>query len=255
MIKYVMAFWLVSMNLYVYAQNNLDKTWLNDDGKYTRDIEKVTFVPKGQWLVGTSFKYGENENHNFNTIISDSWTGNGYNLNVSPFVAYFIKDDFAVGARFTYDRKMTKVDEFSIKIDDDLDFSIEGKEQIEHMFYTSVFMRNYLPLGKSKRFGLFNEVSISYGYGESKKFTHGETPADMVGTYSIMNEFNIGVSPGMVAFINDNIALEVMVGLLGFSNKWIKQTENQVEEGWRRKSSANFNIDIFSLNIGVAFYL
>ncbi|WP_157491282.1 hypothetical protein [Flammeovirga sp. SJP92] len=222
---------------------------------FKRDIKKTTFIPKGQWLVGTTFKYKESSTENFKFLMMEDWTGNGYNFDVSPFVAYFLRDDFAVGARFTYTRNFSKVDDMKIKIDDDVSFTIQGQEEIAHTFYSTVFMRHYLTLGNSKRFALFNEIGISYGYGESKSMTHGETPADTKGTYSIINEFNIGVSPGMVAFINDNVALEVMIGIMGFSNKWVQQIENQVEEGWRRTSNANFNIDIFSLNIGLAFYI
>lgn len=256
--RMILILFLCAINFQLLAQeysiHNEDSTF-DRKQRFKRNIETITFIPKGQWLVGTTFKYKENESYNFNGLITEGLTGNGFDLSVSPFVAYFLRDNFAIGARFTYDRNANFIDEMTIKIDDDLSFTIEGKEEIAHMFYSTFFMRHYLNLGNSKRFGLFNEIRLSYGYGQSKSQINEVDPSDTTGMYSVINEFNIGVSPGMVAFINDRVALEVMVGILGFSNKWIKQTENQVEEGWRRSSSANFNIDMFSLNIGLAFYL
>ncbi|WP_044210633.1 hypothetical protein [Flammeovirga sp. OC4] len=240
----------------LYAQHiHQEKSENNRSEIFKRDIQKNTFIPKGQWLVGSTFKYRESSTDNYKFLMMEDWSGSAYNFNVSPFVAYFLRDDFAIGARFTYKRRFSKIDDMKIKIDDDMAFTVKGQEEISHTFYSTFFMRHYLSLGNSKRFALFNEVGVSYGYGQSKSMTHGETPADTKGTYSVINEFNIGVSPGMVAFINDNVALEVMIGIMGFTNKWVQQTENQVTEGWRRSSDANFNIDIFSLNIGLAFYI
>ena len=42
---------------------------------------------------------------------------------------------------------------------------------------------------------------------------------------------------------------------MGFDFKWIDQETNQIEEGQRRVSSGNFKINLFSINIGMTFYL
>ena len=59
----------------------------------------------------------------------------------------------------------------------------------------------------------------------------------------------------MTAFITDRSAVEVSVGVMGFSFKWIDQKTNQIEEGHQRVSSGNFKINLFSINIGMTFYL
>lgn len=65
----------------------------------------------------------------------------------------------------------------------------------------------------------------------------------------------IGFAPGMTAFITDWSAVEVSVGVMGFDFKWIDQRTNQVEVGSSRTSSGNFKINLFSINIGMTFYL
>ncbi|NLR91713.1 MULTISPECIES: hypothetical protein [Flammeovirga] len=246
---------LILFSSSLVVSQNIEEEKVKRKDLFNRGIENRTFVPQGQWLVGSTFQYSQHDNSNYQFLIMENWDSRGFNFQASPFFAYFLKDNFAIGGRFTYKRSGMDMDQMDIILDDDLSFSINGAHQISHTFYSTFFIRNYLSLGKSNRFGLFNEVRVSYGYGQSKETVAGSTPQETVGVYSTTNEFNIGVAPGMVAFINDMVALEVSIGVLGFTNKWIQQTENQVEEGSRRTSKANFDIDIFSLNIGLSFYL
>ena len=81
------------------------------------------------------------------------------------------------------------------------------------------------------------------------------TGNDLTGTYQYIHNLQLGAAPGLSAFVTNNVAVEVSIGIVGLDFKWINQETNQVESGYRRKSSANFKIDIFSLNIGMCFYL
>lgn len=110
-----------------------------------------------------------------------------------------------------------------------------------------------MPIGKSKIFGLFNEVRLTYGYSEGKNSTGSGTEYD--GTYQTANHLQIGIAPGMTAFVTDWAAVEVSMDIMGFDFKWQDQNTNQVETGKRRTSSGNFKINLFSINIGMTFYL
>lgn len=50
------------------------------------------------------------------------------------------------------------------------------------------------------------------------------------------------------------MAVEVSINVVGLDFKWIEQTTNQVEHGSYRQSSADFKINIFSINIGICTY-
>lgn len=65
----------------------------------------------------------------------------------------------------------------------------------------------------------------------------------------------IGMSPGLIAFINNFTAVEVSVGVLGFNYSKVRQVTDQVQFGERNSSSANFRINLFSIGLGIAFYL
>ena len=65
----------------------------------------------------------------------------------------------------------------------------------------------------------------------------------------------LGVIPGITAFIAENVAVEASVNVLGLSYKKYDQTRNQVYQGSLESAGVNFKVDILSINIGVSFYI
>jgi len=63
------------------------------------------------------------------------------------------------------------------------------------------------------------------------------------------------VSPGLIAFATNDVAIEVNVGVMGISYTDVDQVHNQVEVGSRRTSSMNFKVNLLSIGLGVSFYL
>ena len=62
-------------------------------------------------------------------------------------------------------------------------------------------------------------------------------------------------SPGITCFINDFTAVEASVAVAGLNFNWYEQTKDQVHSGKRHSSSANFKINILSIDLGIVFYL
>lgn len=222
---------------------------------FDRGIQNQTFIPKGQWMLGSTFSYSEHEDNNFSFLgVLQDIESLGYSFKVSPFFGYFIKDNVAVGGRFSYKRSYTDLGNLSLDLGEDLDFSLSDVKYLEHEFSTTGFVRTYLPIGRSKVFGLFNEARITYGYSQGKNTSGEMNTEDYTGTYQTVNKLQIGMCPGLTAFITNFAAVEVSVDVLGFDIKWIDQVTNQVETGSRRSSSANFKIDLFSINLGINCY-
>ncbi|MDD3038355.1 hypothetical protein [Bacteroides sp.] len=220
---------------------------------FDRKIKSSLFVPKGTWMGGCSFSYSEQTNDNYKFLVLDNVKASGYNFKVSPYAGYFFADNMAAGARLNYSRSYTDIGNLDLDLGDDLTFDIKDYKYLEHTVYASGFLRTYMGLGNSKIFGFFNELRLSYGYGQGKNTSGVEN--DLTGTYQYIHRLQLGSAPGLTAFVTNNIAVEVSIGLVGLDFKWINQKTNQVESGYRRNSSANFKIDIFSLNIGMCFYL
>lgn len=221
--------------------------------RFDRGIVQQTFIPKGQWVTGGSISYSQHDNDNYKFLVIENWSGSGYNFSLSPFAGYAFRNNVVAGARFNYTRSLLKIDGLDLNLGDDLNFNLDNIYRLNHGYYGTAFLRNYINLGDSKRFSLFNEVRFTLGGGQGK-FISGEGDS-FTGTFEKTMDLQVGMAPGMVAFISNFAAVEVSVGVLGFNFKWTDQTTDQIFTGYRRTSSGNFKINLFSISLGLAFYL
>lgn len=159
----------------------------------------------------------------------------------------------AVGVRFSYERTLGRIDETSLSLGPDLSFGISDFYMLQHTYYGSLSYRYYIPLGKSKVFGLFSDISLNFGAGQGKMMNGaGES---LTGTYQNILDIGIDVVPGIAVFVTNEMSVEASVGILGLEWKRISQTTNQVYEGSYETSKANFKLNLLSINIGVNFVL
>ena len=212
------------------------------------------FVPRGQWIFGGTASYSTHTNDNYRFLIVEDINSTGYTVRVSPMVAYALRDNMALGARFTYSRSLLKLDKANLSLgDEDSGINLQAKDfySLKHSYTISAIWRQYIPLGRSKRFALFNETQLSVG-GSQARFAN-DSPVK--GTYETGYSLSLGFSPGIVAFATNNMAVEVNVGVMGISYSHTKQVHNQVTVGKRSASMMNFKVNIFSIGLGMAFYL
>lgn len=230
---------------------------LNTTGReipeFKRKIESTVFIPKGQWAAGISVNYTQTNQSKYQFLIVENLSGDTYSFKVSPMVCYFVKDDMGLGGRFAYSRSLTKLERGDIVLDSETEYSIENLYRLSHNYSVTAIMRNYFSLGKSKRFGFFNEVQLEMGGGQSK-LMKGKNES-LTGAYERNFHFNVGLAPGMVMFLNNYSALEVNVGVLGFGLTSTKQINDRIYESHRKSESANFRINLFSITFGMTFYL
>ncbi len=221
--------------------------------KFSRNIENISFVPKGQWIGGVSVNYSQSDQNNYQFLIFEKISGDTYTFKVSPMLMFAFKDNLAMGGRFAYSRSRTRLENADVVLDSETDYNVENLYSITHSYSGTYCFRQYLSLGTNTRFGLLNEVQLQLGGGQSKICSgSGE---DFTGTYSRHFDFNIGVAPGLVVFLNNYSALEVNVGVLGFNYRHNRATTDQIYVANMRTSSANFKINLFSITFGMAFYI
>lgn len=212
------------------------------------------FVPKGQWIFGGTASYSTHTNSNYRLLIIDDINSRGYTFQLSSMIAYALHDNMAVGARFIYSRSLLKLDNARLKFGDDesgIELSANNLYTLRHSYTTALIWRQYIPLGSNKRFALFNETSLAAGAMQSK-FANG---MPVKGTYQTGFDLRLGISPGIVAFATNNLAVEVNVGVMGINYSHVKQVHNQVHEGDLKTSMMNFKVNIFSVGLGVSLYL
>lgn len=220
---------------------------------YEPNYESVVFVPKGQWITGVSVSYSQSNQKKYQFLILENLSGDTYSFKVTPMLAYAFANDMAAGAKFAYARNLTKLETADLSISDDMSFGVENLYRLAHNYYGMAMLRNYFSLGQSQRFGFFSEVQLQLGGGQSKLMRG--TGGDIIGAFEKNFSLNVGVAPGVIAFLNDYSAIEVNVGVLGFNYSHTKQINNQIYISKRHSQSANFRINLFSITFGVAFYL
>lgn len=221
--------------------------------EFSRDLKQITFVPKGQWITGVSVGYSQSDQNNYQFLIIENLSGDTYAFKVSPMLMFAFKDNLAAGGRFAYERQRTRLDNVAFVLDSETDYTVDNLYSISHNFSGTMAMRYYISLGSSTRFGLFNEMQLQLGGGESKLCSGSGT--DFTGTFQRNFNLNVGLSPGMAVFLNNYSAIEVNVGVLGFNYTHTKATTDRIYVANMNTKSANFKINLFSITFGVVFYI
>lgn len=212
------------------------------------------FVPRGQWIFGGTASYSTHTNETYRFLVVEDISSKGYTFKVSPMIAYAFRDNMAIGGRFIYSRSLLKLDKADLNLggeDSDLNFEMNDCYSLQHSYSAAVIWRQYIPLGRNKRFALFNEIQLAGG-GSEARFAK-DSPVK--GTYQTGYHFSLGISPGIIAFATNNMAVEVNVGVMGLTYNHTKQVHNQVTVGKVNSSMMNFKVNIFSIGLGMVFYL
>lgn len=220
---------------------------------FKRGLERITFIPKGQWITGVSVNYSQSNQKDYQFLIIENLNGDTYSFKVSPMLMFAFKDNLAAGGKFSYERTMTNLESGNVIIDSETDYNIDNLRQLSSNYFATAALRYYISLGNSTRFGLFNEMQLKLGGGESK-IINGSGD-DLTGTFERNFQTSIGLSPGFVMFLSNYSAIEVNVGVLGFGYTHTRSTTDHVYVANRKSKHANFNVNLFSISFGVAFYL
>lgn len=246
------AVFLTSSPLSGWSQENSVSV---DDSipEFDRKIESVVFVPKGQWITGVSVSYSQSSQSNYSFLVLENLNGDTYSFNLSPMLLYAVKDDLALGGKFGYSRSLTKLKSAELNFDPETSFGVDHLYSLSHSYWGMAVMRNYFSLGRSKRFGFFNEMQLKFGGGQSKLTTGAG--ADISGTYSTNFFCGVGLAPGLMVFLNNYSALEVNVGVLGFNYSKTHSKRDQIYSESYGHQTANFRINLFSITFGVGIYL
>ena len=179
--------------------------------------------------------------------------GNMMSFNISPYASYFIANNLSVGARFDYGRSVLGLDNVDLNLMDDMSFSLQGFHYFKQSYTGSLTLRTYIPFANSKRFAMFTEVRATGGYGQAK--TYKLIEGEKVGTYQDIYSAELGLVPGVMAFLTNEVAFEISVGLLGFNYQKVNQVTNQVEMSQMEKSGINFKVNLLTIGFGLSFYI
>lgn len=222
--------------------------------RFDRGLYNYLFTPKGQWMFGLTASYGEFSADDVEVLqaISDlDFKGKQYAIR--PTIGYFIRNNQAIGIKFAYTRGEADLGTFGFNAGEDLSFNLHDISYYSSKYTIGVFYRNYVGLGRSKRFAVFNEVSLDFGSGSSRfKRYYGDNLYD---TRTNITEASLNFSPGVCVFIMENLSFNVSFGVFGLHLTKESQLTNGEDEGSRFSSGANFRFNLFNINFGIGVHI
>lgn len=202
-------------------------------------------LKKGTRFVGLSMNLKSMDAENPSSIFANIEQVDQSRYKINTYGGYFIKDLFALGGKWQYDYT---------KNDNSLTDNEISRIQVVKQYNTVGFiMRNYLPIDESGRFSLFVETGVDFGYGKEVKQETLENDIDRTVSHNYI--LDIGVTPGIMAFIDEGVAVEASVNVLGWKSEWGKYDFNNGErKGSTSSTELDFTVNLLSLFIGVTYY-
>lgn len=244
-----------------YQEKLTDKRHIQ---RVERGAMKTVFIPKGMWMTGATVNFRSWDNENQNLLVLKDLNMDGHTFGISPAIGYFVGNNIALGVRYNYSRNYFYLGNLDINLGEDFNISLDDLYYLEHKHSGSFFVRTYMSLFGSKLMGFFSEVRATYSHASGKNST-GRRDDDLDvntldGTYEKVNTVQLGFTPGVCCFITNYAAVEASIGVLGVDYKWSKYKNlhpgsTEYEYGKSRSGGANFRFNLFSINIGMTFYL
>lgn len=244
---------------------NSDYTIINGDtvcevlhernlGRFDRKLHSYIFIPRKQWQFGVTASYGEFSAKDLQLLdMLEDFDFAGHTFSIKPYISYFFADNQSIGVRLGYTESKGTLASLAVDFDDDINFEIKDAMYRNTSYTAAVMYRSYIGLARRGRFGVFNEVDLSFSSGESD-FNRliGGTPRQTHTTYM---ESRLSFSPGLCCLIMKNVSFNVSFGVVGFYLRNEKQSVNGESVGNRFSSGANFRFNIFNINFGLGIHI
>lgn len=223
-------------------------------GRYDRGLFNYLFIPAKQWSFDLMASYGSFDADDVEILQAlEDFDFNGKQYAIRPSVAYFFRHNQSVGLKFDYTRSEADLGRLAVNFGEDLSFDIHDISYYSSKYSIGVFYRNYVGIGRAKRFAIFNEACLSFASGSSRfKRPYNSVIRD---TRTDLTEVALNFSPGLCCFIMDNLSFNISFGVFGVNLKNEKQMTDGVEEGSRFSSGANFKFNLFNINFGIGVHI
>lgn len=252
---------VVRKSLYNFEPDSVEKVLVGKDtvsiiipehnfGRFHRGLFNYLIIPRGKWGFGLTASYGElqTEDTSLLSILTNlDFKGKTYSIN--PYLSYFIRHNQSIGLRFNYTRGVADLENLGVDFDEDLNFNIHDVSYYSQSFSTSVFYRNYIGIGKSRRFAMFNEVDLGFAAGSSRFNRIFDSQPKH--TQTNITKVSLTFSPGVAVFIQEYVAATVSFGVFGLNLRKETQWTDGVQDGSRFTSGANFRFNLFNINFGL----
>jgi hypothetical protein len=246
--KPLLTIWLLS----ILFSSNLKAQHQKDSVEYTpyelmSSFYNEDFKPfkKKNGYIGLAFNLEDRIQTNTTNILQTVISGERLNYEIDLKGGYYTGDYGMAGLNISYYQR-----KFDGKVYQDPD-TIQSNTISRGYSFTPNF-RSSVPLTKNERLSFFTRFGVTFGFGNS--LSRSVKNLDEVDkTYSSDFNFRVGISPGITFFAIENFAFEVQLNVLGYELQVSDKSVNEGEPSREIRQNVDFNIDIFSLQLGLAY--
>ncbi len=203
---------------------------------------------KDAWLTKFSFSLSDKQLNNVARLFDRVVEGDEFSFNLGVSAGKYYSKYFLVGVGLGYSES-----KFVGSLIDSNSDTVNA-QSISRTTTVLPFARISIPLSKSQRLSLYNDIGMSFGFGNS--LTRDVQNLDEIeqdkGRQFV---FGIGLSPGVTFFVVENFAFEVGINLIGYQLNVENATDQDGVESRRVEHDVNFQVNLLSLNLGVAYFI
>ena len=223
-------------------------------GRYDRGLYNFLFMPKGMWTLGLTASYGKFSTDDLQLfdVLSDVDIS-AHIFSIKPYVSYAFRNNVTAGLRLEYSNMQGDIGNLNLDIDEDMNFAIHDVMYRSESYSASLLLTQYIGLSRRGRFGVFNEVQLSFSGGTSD--FNRPYDSKLRCTHTNFFDARLTYSPGLCVFVMKNVSCNLSFGVFGFYIRNERQTVDGVRLGSRVNSGANFRFNIFNISFGLAVHI
>jgi hypothetical protein len=211
-------------------------------GKYENGVE----MNKGLKFASLSLSLSARDAENESTLFAYNINQKKSSLVTRLDGGYVIKKNLGIGAGLLYGYNK------NVSTQQASDGTITDINSYERDFAFRPFVKNFLPLGNSKKFYVIIPTEFQIGYGS--KVTESTTNGILTRTYTTTNYYGLQMRPGLLAFIVENFGFEVNVGAFGLSSSVSKTKTTNQPDGKVKTNDLDLKINLLQLSFGFTAY-
>jgi len=202
---------------------------------------------KGNFYAGLAFSITDKKLTNTNYLIQQVVDGNRLDYDILLKGGYYTGDYGMAIINFNYYQNR-----FEGLVFQDPD-TVQSNSLTRGFAITPGF-RSSVPLTRSERLSFFTEIGFSFG-GSSSLTRNTKNLDEVEKIYKKEFDFGVGLSPGITFFAMENFAFEVQLNnVLGYKLNVAKSNTNNGPESKQVRQNVDFNINLLSLELGLAYY-
>lgn len=201
---------------------------------------------KGNIYFGFSMALEDRQMENTDNLFQKVLDGDRVNFNILLKGGYYLNDYTMLGLNANiFENKFEGV----VLRDSD---TIQSKSIKRGYSFTPNY-RTSIPLTKNERLSFFTSAGLTFGKSSTLK-RDVKNLDEIEKSFSDNYNLRLGISPGVTFFAMENFALEVQLDVLGYEMNLVQKTVNGEEESRDIRHNVDFNINILSMKLGVAYY-